>query len=121
MSLKSGIRGLLLWSRPRWPGWEGMSMAKDTIRKPKTASRKTKQRRLGMRRLVPPAGFEPAISTLKGWRPGPLDDGGPIGIVGQGGGKWEMGNGVRGRRKEEGAGTTAGPLRLPAAGRRDPG
>ena len=27
--------------------------------------------------LVPPAGFEPAISTLKGWRPGPLDDGGP--------------------------------------------
>lgn len=26
--------------------------------------------------LVPPAGFEPAISTLKGWRPGPLDDGG---------------------------------------------
>src|SRR5262245_16013419 len=26
--------------------------------------------------MVPPAGFEPAISTLKGWRPGPLDDGG---------------------------------------------
>src|SRR5215213_10093650 len=26
--------------------------------------------------LVPPAGFEPAISTLKGWRPRPLDDGG---------------------------------------------
>gem|GEM_PF-6477988 len=26
--------------------------------------------------LVPPAGFEPAISTLKGWRPGPLDYGG---------------------------------------------
>lgn len=25
--------------------------------------------------MVPPAGFEPAISTLKGWRPGPLDDG----------------------------------------------
>ena len=25
--------------------------------------------------LVPPAGFEPAISTLKGWRPWPLDDG----------------------------------------------
>ena len=25
---------------------------------------------------VPPAGFEPAISTLKGWRPRPLDDGG---------------------------------------------
>lgn len=24
---------------------------------------------------VPPAGFEPAISTLKGWRPRPLDDG----------------------------------------------
>jgi hypothetical protein len=26
--------------------------------------------------LVPPAGFEPAISTLKGWRPRPLDYGG---------------------------------------------
>ena len=26
--------------------------------------------------MVPPAGFEPAISTLKGWRPWPLDDGG---------------------------------------------
>src|SRR5205085_6475665 len=26
--------------------------------------------------LVPPRGFEPLISTLKGWRPGPLDDGG---------------------------------------------
>ena len=26
-------------------------------------------------KLVPPAGFEPAISTLKGWRPWPLDDG----------------------------------------------
>ena len=25
---------------------------------------------------VPPAGFEPAISALKGLRPGPLDDGG---------------------------------------------
>ena len=25
--------------------------------------------------MVPPAGFEPAISTLKGWRPWPLDDG----------------------------------------------
>jgi hypothetical protein len=25
---------------------------------------------------VPPRGFEPLISTLKGWRPGPLDDGG---------------------------------------------
>ncbi len=25
--------------------------------------------------VVPPAGFEPAISTLKGWRPWPLDDG----------------------------------------------
>ncbi len=25
---------------------------------------------------VPPAGFEPAISTLKGWRPRPLDHGG---------------------------------------------
>ncbi len=31
----------------------------------------------GLEKLVPPAGFEPAISTLKGWRPGPLDDGGP--------------------------------------------
>ena len=26
--------------------------------------------------MVPPRGFEPLISTLKGWRPGPLDDGG---------------------------------------------
>lgn len=25
---------------------------------------------------APPRGFEPLISTLKGWRPGPLDDGG---------------------------------------------
>jgi hypothetical protein len=33
------------------------------------------------RLLVPPAGFEPAISTLKGWRPRPLDDGGgPRGV-----------------------------------------
>ena len=31
------------------------------------------------RRLVPPRGFEPLISTLKGWRPRPLDDGGPAG------------------------------------------
>ena len=28
------------------------------------------------RRVVPPTGFEPVISTLKGWRPRPLDDGG---------------------------------------------
>jgi hypothetical protein len=28
-------------------------------------------------RVVPPTGFEPVISTLKGWRPRPLDDGGP--------------------------------------------
>ena len=27
--------------------------------------------------VVPPTGFEPVISTLKGWRPRPLDDGGP--------------------------------------------
>ena len=25
--------------------------------------------------MVPPTGFEPVISTLKGWRPWPLDDG----------------------------------------------
>jgi hypothetical protein len=25
---------------------------------------------------VPPRGFEPLVSTLKGWRPWPLDDGG---------------------------------------------
>ena len=25
--------------------------------------------------VVPPTGFEPVISTLKGWRPWPLDDG----------------------------------------------
>ena len=31
--------------------------------------------------LVPPAGFEPAISTLKGLRPGPLDDGGLMGTL----------------------------------------
>ena len=29
-----------------------------------------------MIRLVPPRGFEPLVSTLKGWRPRPLDDGG---------------------------------------------
>ena len=28
-----------------------------------------------MVRLVPPRGFEPLVSTLKGWRPRPLDDG----------------------------------------------
>ena len=32
--------------------------------------------RISAAHLVPPAGFEPAISTLKGWRPRPLDDGG---------------------------------------------
>src|SRR5947208_13148768 len=26
--------------------------------------------------VVPPTGFEPVVSTLKGWRPRPLDDGG---------------------------------------------
>ena len=26
--------------------------------------------------VVPPRGFEPLVSTLKGWRPRPLDDGG---------------------------------------------
>ena len=31
---------------------------------------------VGARELVPPRGFEPLISTLKGWRPRPLDDGG---------------------------------------------
>ena len=30
---------------------------------------------------VPPRGFEPLISTLKGWRPRPLDDGGAVGRV----------------------------------------
>ena len=34
---------------------------------------------MGVKVRVPPAGFEPAISTLKGWRPGPLDDGGEAG------------------------------------------
>ncbi len=29
--------------------------------------------------MVPPRGFEPLISTLKGWRPRPLDDGGARG------------------------------------------
>lgn len=28
--------------------------------------------------LVLPAGFEPAIFTLKGWRPRPLDDGSKV-------------------------------------------
>ena len=28
--------------------------------------------------MVPPRGFEPLISTLKGWRPRPLDDGGTL-------------------------------------------
>src|SRR6185437_10121087 len=31
--------------------------------------------------VVPPRGFEPLISTLKGWRPRPLDDGGEAGSV----------------------------------------
>jgi integrase len=31
--------------------------------------------------VVPPEGFEPSISTLKGWRPGPLDDGGTRGTA----------------------------------------
>ena len=31
--------------------------------------------------MVPPEGFEPSISTLKGWRPGPLDDGGTRGTA----------------------------------------
>ena len=30
---------------------------------------------------VPPRGFEPLVSTLKGWRPRPLDDGGDAGRV----------------------------------------
>ena len=30
------------------------------------------------REVVPPRGFEPLISTLKGWRPRPLDDGGTL-------------------------------------------
>ena len=34
------------------------------------------RRRGGDRVVVPPTGFEPVISTLKGWRPRPLDDGG---------------------------------------------
>ena len=34
--------------------------------------------------MVPPAGFEPAISALKGRRPGPLDDGGSRFSVGEG-------------------------------------
>ena len=37
--------------------------------------------------MVPPAGFEPAISTLKGWRPGPLDDGGLKSILGHAAGR----------------------------------
>ena len=32
-------------------------------------------------RGVPPRGFEPLVSTLKGWRPRPLDDGGDAGRV----------------------------------------
>src|SRR5437763_16664069 len=31
---------------------------------------------------VPPAGFEPAISALKGLRPGPLDDEGGLRLLG---------------------------------------
>ncbi len=34
------------------------------------------RRAFGAVSVVPPEGFEPSISTLKGWRPGPLDDGG---------------------------------------------
>ena len=33
--------------------------------------------------VVPPRGFEPLISTLKGWRPRPLDDGGADALAGQ--------------------------------------
>ena len=39
----------------------------------RTASRRTG---VGTPGVVPPTGFEPVISTLKGWRPRPLDDGG---------------------------------------------
>src|SRR5579859_6445192 len=35
----------------------------------------------GWKRLVAPAGFEPAVSALRGLRPRPLDDGAAIGLT----------------------------------------
>lgn len=29
---------------------------------------------MNIKRMALPAGFEPAISTVRGWHPGPLDD-----------------------------------------------
>ena len=54
-------------SAPHPVGFESRHMV---VKKPATA------RVTGFSfQMVPPAGFEPAISTLKGWRPWPLDDG----------------------------------------------
>ena len=54
-------------SAPHPVGFESRHMA---VKKPVTV------RVTGLSiQMVPPTGFEPVISTLKGWRPWPLDDG----------------------------------------------
>ncbi len=70
------------WRPPCDPCWQRRSRALLTmgpcrVRIPALDSKKPRYRWVsGLQTLrVPPAGFEPAISTLKGWRPGPLDDG----------------------------------------------
>ena len=52
----------------RGPGRHHLDAAGPAVLREKTAG-------------VPPRGFEPLISTLKGWRPRPLDDGGAVGRV----------------------------------------
>ena len=77
-----------------------------------TGSRSTtsEARRRG---VVPPTGFEPVISTLKGWRPRPLDDGGadlahrskaPAGAIGRSTGR----RGSPGSRRRPGPARPAG-------------
>src|SRR5215204_5199721 len=51
--------------------------------------------------LVPPRGFEPLISTLKGWRPRPLDDGGTGRPESTRGSVRELSGGRRLREQEE--------------------
>ncbi len=58
---------------------------------------------------VPPRGFEPLISTLKGWRPRPLDDGGE--------GRSSLPEGPAGLRQRAGAGLTRPIRTLPAGDR----
>ena len=61
-----GCEGICLW-RSGACGFESRLMGR---KRPVTA------RVTGLSfQMVPPTGFEPVISTLKGWRPWPLDDG----------------------------------------------